>query len=29
MTNNVGVTFCVGDTIPRFIFDIKQDDKNW
>ena len=26
MTNNVGLTFSVGDTIPRFITSIEQDN---
>ena len=26
MTNNVGLTFSVGDTIPRFTISIEQDN---
>ena len=29
MTNNVGLTFIVGDTIPLFIISIEQDNQNW
>ena len=29
MTNNVGLTFDVGDTIPQFIMSIEQDNQNW
>ena len=26
MTNNVGLTFCVGETTLRFTINIQQDD---
>ena len=29
MTNNVGLTFSVGDTTPQFNISIEQDDYNW
>jgi hypothetical protein len=29
MTNNVGLTFSVGDTIPRFTISIEQRNYNW
>ena len=29
MTNNVGLTFGVGDIIPRFTISIEQDNPNW
>jgi hypothetical protein len=29
MTNNVGLTFSVGDIIPQFTINIEQDDYNW
>ena len=29
MTNNGGLTFRVGDTIPRFTIGIHQDNQNW
>jgi hypothetical protein len=29
MTNNVRLTFSVGDTILRFTFSIEQDNQNW
>ena len=29
MKYNVGLAFRVGDTIPRFILSIEQDNKNW
>ena len=29
MTNNVGLTFSVGDTIPWLTIGIKQDNYNW
>ena len=29
MTNNGGLIFSVGDTIPRFVISIEQDNKNW
>jgi hypothetical protein len=29
MTNNVGLTCSVGDTLPRFTVSIEQDNQNW
>jgi hypothetical protein len=29
MTNNVGLTFSVGDTIPRYTISIEQGNYNW
>jgi hypothetical protein len=29
MTNNVELTFSVGDTTPRFTISIEQDHQNW
>ena len=29
MTNNVGLTCSVGDTIPGFTISIEQDNLNW
>ena len=29
MTNNVGLTFSVGDTILQFTINIKQENWNW
>ena len=29
ITNNVGLTFSVGDTTPQFTISVEQDDKNW
>ena len=29
MTNNVELTFSVGDTIPQFTSSIEQDNSNW
>ena len=29
MTNNVGLTFSVGDTTPWFIISVAQDNQNW
>ena len=29
MTNIVGLTFSVGDTIPWFTISIEQDNHNW
>ena len=29
MTNNVELTFSVGDTTPRFRISIEQDNANW
>ena len=26
MTNNIGLTFRVGDIVPQFIISVKQDD---
>ena len=29
MTNNVGLTFSVGDTTPRSTIIVEQDNYNW
>ena len=29
MTNNIRLTFSVGDTIPQFTIRIEQDNQNW
>ena len=29
MTNNIGLTFSVGDTSPQFTISIEQDNNNW
>jgi hypothetical protein len=29
MTNIVGLTFSIDDTLPRFTISVEQDNSNW